>query len=425
MSPKHIQRIRRAQKELDPTAIKADFPIFRIKVHGKPLVYLDSAATSQKPKQVIDAIVDYYSKYNANIHRGVYEISEKATEAYEGSREKVANLINARSIEEIVYTRNTTEVINLVALSWGNANIRRGDHILISEMEHHSNLVPWQMLAERSGAVLDYIKLDSANALLDIDSVKAGLEKRPKLVALSHVSNVLGTINDVDEIVRLAHEAGAFILIDGAQSVPHMPVNVSSMDCDFFAFSGHKMLGPAGIGVLYAKRPILEGMEPVLGGGDMIRTVKMHSHTWNDLPWRFEAGTPNIEGGIGLGAAIDYLNRIGMGSIRRHEMHVTKYALETLDGIKGVRVFGTRDMNKRGGVIAFAMDGVHPHDIASIFDSEGIAIRAGQHCAMPLVTQVLKEDAVARISFYIYNSEEDVDEAAKAIEKVKKIFKLS
>jgi len=424
MSSRRIKKVRRLEKGINANAIKADFPIFKIKVHGKPLVYLDSAATSQKPKQVINAIVNYYSTYNANIHRGVYEISERATRAYEGSKEKIVKLINAGSIEEIIYVRNTTEAINLVALSWGNANIKKGDHILISEMEHHSNLVPWQMLAERKRAVLDYIKLDSAKALLDVNSLKEELEKRPKLVAVAHVSNVLGTINEVKEITRLAHNAGASVLIDGAQSVPHMPVDVSSINCDFFAFSGHKMLGPTGVGILYGKRQVLEGMEPLFGGGDMIRTVGMHTHTWNDLPWRFEAGTPNIEAGIGLGAAVDYLNGLGMGRILEHEHRVTRYALEMLKDIKNVKVFGTNDINRHGGVIAFAIKGVHPHDVAAIFDSEGIAIRAGQHCAMPLVTQVLKESAVARMSFYIYNDEDDIDKAVKAIEKVKKIFRL-
>ncbi len=414
-------------EKLDVAAIKRDFPILKIKVNGKPLVYLDSAATSQKPRQVIDAIYRYYTEYNANIHRGVYQIAERATEEYTDSKMKVAKLVGAQGIENIIYVRNTTEAINLVALSWGDQNIKRGDHILISEMEHHSNIVPWQILAKKKGAVLDYIKLDNEKCGLSYSSLEEELEKNPKVVAFAHVSNVLGSINDARRITKMAKDAGAMVLVDGAQAVPHMPVDVSSIGCDFYAFSGHKMLGPTGIGVLYGRKELLEEMPPLFGGGDMIRSVDFHSYTPNDLPWKFEAGTSNIEGGIALGTAVDYLNGIGMQLIREHEKNVTKYALEALQGIKNVAVFGCSidEIGKRGGVVSFSIKGVHPHDVASIFDRGGIAIRAGHHCAMPLVTGVLGEGALSRMSFYIYNDESDIDKAVAAIGNVKRIFKVS
>ena len=412
--------------EFDVDKIRKDFPILGLVQDGKPLVYLDSAATSQKPRKVISAISKYYKKYNANIHRGVYRISIKATEEYEKSKKKVAKFINAHSMEEVVYTRNATEAINLVALSWAEQNIKNGDHILLSELEHHSNIVPWQILAKRKGAVLDYMRLDSERAELDQASVDKELRKNPKLVAISHASNVLGTIVDVKSIVREAHAHGATVLVDAAQSVPHMPVDVRDIDCDFMAFSGHKMLGPTGIGVLYAKRELLESMSPALGGGDMIKSVGFDDYTPNDLPWKFEAGTPNIEGGIALGVAIDYLRSIGMQNIREHEKKLTRYALEQLAKQSGVVVFGpnAEDMEHRCGVISFEIDGVHPHDVASIFDSEGIAIRAGHHCAMPLVVDVLKRPAVSRMSFYLYNRQSDVDAAISAIGQVKRVFKI-
>ncbi len=411
---------------LDAEKVRRDFPIFRIKVNGKPFVYLDSAATSQKPKQVINAISRYYKTYNANIHRGVYQISEKATEAYEESKRKVASLINAASLEEIVYTRNTTESINLVALSWAEQNIAKNDRILISELEHHSNIVPWLMLAKRKGAIVDYIKLDAKLCKFDDASVEKGLEKNPKLVAVSHCSNVLGTIIDVKSVAKKAHVVGAKVLIDGAQSVPHMRVDVKEIDADFFAFSGHKMLGPAGIGVLYAKKSLLEEMPPVLGGGDMIRSVEHFGFTANELPWKFEAGTANIEGGIGLGAAVDCLKKLGMDNIRAHERALTKYALERIAGVGGVDVCGlpVNHVDNRVGVIAFEILGVHAHDVASVFDSEGIAVRAGHHCAMPLVVETLHKPALSRMSFYVYNTESDIDRAMDAIRKVKSIFKI-
>ncbi|MEM0149337.1 MAG: SufS family cysteine desulfurase [Candidatus Micrarchaeaceae archaeon] len=406
--------------------IRKDFPILGIRMNGKPLVYLDNAATSQKPIQMINSIYDYYTKYNANIHRGIYKIAEQATDAYIESKAKVAKLINANGIEEIVYVRNATEAINLAALSWGSENIKKGDHILISEMEHHSNLVPWLLLARRKGAVLDYIKLDADKAELDMQSFGEQLEKEPKIVAITQVSNVLGTINDVKEIAKRAHRKGAKVLIDGAQSAPHMEVNVRDIDADFFAFSAHKMLGPTGLGVLYAKRSILEGMSPLLGGGDMISTVSYYSCTWNGLPWKFEAGTSNIADAIGFGAAIDYLQKVHMNEIRAHEERLTLYALESLEGVRNVKVFGLdRDkIKRRAGVISFAVKKVHAHDVAQVFDSEGIAIRAGHHCAMPLVTEELGEGAVSRMSFYLYNYEREIDKAIRAIAKVKKIFNV-
>lgn len=412
---------------IDTKKIRRDFPIFKVKMNGKPLVYLDSTATSQRPNQVIDAVDAYYKEYNANIHRGIYQISEKASEAYDESKRKVAKFINAESMQEIIYVRNATEALNLVALTWGEANIRKGDHILISEMEHHSNIVPWIVLAKKKGAILDYIKLDAKKAKLDIRSIKEQLDKRPKILSITHASNVLGTINNVKEITRMAHAKGAIVLIDGAQSAPHMKVDVKDIDCDFFAFSGHKMLAPTGIGALYGKADILDGTEPLLTGGEMIKSVEQHSYSWNDLPWKFEAGTANISGGIGLGAAVDYLSALGMDNIRQHEKQITRYAIEELSKIKGVTIYGPgiKDIDERGGVVSFAVDGIHPHDISQIFDSEGIAIRSGHHCAMPLVTKTLGQPALARMSFYIYNHESDVDKAVEAITKAKKIFKIA
>jgi len=414
------------QGDFDVERIRKDFPILGTSMNGKPLVYLDSAATSQKPIQVIDAISNYYKQYNANIHRGIYQISERATSEYIESKEKLAKFINAGEMAEIVYTRNATESINVVALTWGNENVGKGDHILISDMEHHSNIVPWMLLAERKGATLDYIRLNDQNAELDEESLKGQLAKKPKIVAITHASNVLGTINDVKQITRMAHEAGATVLVDGAQSAPHMKVDVRDIDCDFFALSAHKMLGPTGIGALYGKRNILEKTEPLLSGGDMIRSVKHHEHEWNDLPWKFEAGTSDIAGGIGFAAAIDYLSAIGMDNVRNHEMKITKYAIERLSQVGGVKIFGLgqNGIERRCGVVSFKLNGVHPHDVAQIFDSEGIAIRAGHHCAMPLVTETLGEGALSRLSFYIYNKESEVDVAIDAIETVKKTFRV-
>jgi len=329
-------------------------------------------------------------------------------------------------MQEIVYVRNATEAINIVALSWGDANIKKGDHILISEMEHHSNMIPWMLLAKRKQAVLDYIPLDKSNSKLDMNGLNKMLDKNPKIVAVTHASNVLGTITDAKEITKRAHKKGSVVLIDGAQSAPHMKVDVKDIDSDFFAFSAHKMLGPTGIGVLHAKTKLLNEMEPVMGGGDMIKSVQYDSYSWNDLPWKFEAGTPNIAGAIGFGAAIDYLDYFGMNSIREHEKQLTEYALEKLGAIKGVTLYGpdVKDIENRNGVIAFGIEKVHPHDVAQIFDAEGIAIRAGHHCAMPLVTQRLGISSLSRISFYLYNKESEVDAVVDAIDKVKSLFKV-
>ncbi len=412
-------------RRIDVGAIREDFPILSTRMNGKPLAYLDNAATSQKPRQVISAISEYYGRYNANIHRGIYKIAEEATEKYIESKSKLARMINAGSSREIIYTRNATESINLVALSWGEANIRRGDHILITEMEHHSNMVPWMVLARRKGAVLDYVRLGK-DYNLEMGSLEKELSKNPKIMAFTHASNVLGTVNDARSITTKAHKAGALVLVDGAQSAPHMGVDVRGIGCDLFALSGHKMLGPTGIGALYGKEELLERMEPLLTGGDMIRSVTYESFEWNELPWKFEAGTPNIAGGIALGTAVDYINKVGIGRIRAHEESLTSYAIERMGRIKGVKIFGAsdHDANGRAGIVSFAVDGIHPHDVSQIFDGEGIAIRAGHHCAMPLVTQLIKEPALSRMSFYLYNTEEEVDRAVAAIDKVKRTFKL-
>jgi cysteine desulfurase/selenocysteine lyase len=411
---------------LDVERIRKDFPILQTKMSGKPLVYLDSAATSQKPIQVIKAVCDYYKEQNANIHRGLYKLSEAATESYIDSKRGLADFLGAKKYSEIIYTRNATEAINIVSKAWGEKNVGKGDHILISEMEHHANLVPWQVLAKKKGAVLDYIKLDKEARHLDMANFEAKLAKSPKIVAVTEVSNVLGTVNNVKAITRKAHKAGAMVLIDGAQSAPHMKVDMAEIDCDFFALSGHKMLAPTGIGALYGKEKVLDEMDPFMAGGDMIRSVTYEASTWNDLPWKFEAGTPNIEGGIVIGRAVDYLNKIGMEKVRSHEKQITRYAHEQLQKIKGVTVYGPEasDVERKGGVLSFAIKGIHPHDVAQIFDSEGIAIRAGHHCAMPLVTQKLGQPAVSRISFYIYNNYSEVDKAVAAIGKVKKVFNL-
>ena len=366
-----------------PEQIRADFPILAREVHGKPLVYLDSTASSQKPQSVIDAMDTYYKMYNANVHRGVYELSESATEAMEQARRKVARFIHARQSKQVIFTRNTTESINLVVCSWGNANIAEGDLIVLTEMEHHSNLVPWQLLAQRTGARLEFIPVND-EGLLRLDVYAQLLEQRPKLVAFTHMSNVLGTITPAQEMIAQAHTAGAIVLLDAAQSVPHLPVDVQMLDVDFLCFSGHKMLGPTGIGVLYGKRELLEAMPPFMGGGDMIRHVGLRESTWNDLPWKFEAGTPAIAEAIGLGVAIDYLNNLGMEWVMQHEREMTVYAMEQLRVVPNLTIYGP-DASQRGGVLSFTLGDIHPHDLASILDQEaGVAIRAGHHCAQPL-----------------------------------------
>jgi cysteine desulfurase / selenocysteine lyase len=401
--------------------IRNDFPILAREVHGKPLVYLDSTASSQKPHAVIAAMTTYYQNYNANVHRGVYEISEEATAAMEKARVKIARFIHARQSKQVIFTRNTTESINLVAYSWGSANISTGDLIILTEMEHHSNLVPWQLLAQRTGARLEFVPV-SDDGLLQLDVYAQLLTQQPKLVAFTHMSNVLGTINPAQEMIAQAHAAGAIVLLDAAQSVPHLPVDVQALDVDFLCFSAHKMLGPTGIGVLYGKKALLEAMPPFMGGGDMIRTVHLRASTWNDLPWKFEAGTPAIAEAIGFGAAIDYLSELGMEWVRQHEREITAYALKQLQQIPGLTIYGPNDIDKRGGVISFTLEDIHPHDLASILDQEvGVAIRAGHHCAQPLMDRY-DVAATARASFYIYTSPAEIDMLVEGLHKAQEIF---
>lgn len=412
---------RAAKVLLNVPAIRKDFPILQRKVRDKPIVYLDSAATSQKPKQVIDATSDFYARYNANVHRAIYELGEEATREYEGAREKVAAFIHSTSPNEIVFTKSTTESINLIAYGWGlKGKLKEGDEIVGTVMEHHSNHVPWHFVRDHKGVVLKYAGVDD-DGRLKIEDYDELITKRTKVVTVAHVSNVLGTINPVAEIAKRAHEVGAVCVVDAAQSVPHMPVDVQAIDCDFLAFSGHKMLGPTGIGVLYGKQQILEETEPLLGGGEMIREVHLGRASWNDVPYKFEGGTPNIAGAIGLGAAIDYLTKLGMSAVRTHEMEVTTYALEQMARLGGVRTMGLEDVSKRGGVISFTMEHAHPHDIASILDVEGICIRSGHHCAQPLMER-FNLPATARASFYVYNDLEDVDLLVAALEKVREVF---
>lgn len=392
---------------LDSARIRADFPITSREIHGSPLVYLDSAATSQKPQAVIDALVNFYRFTNANVHRGVYALSAQATDLYEGARAKTARFINAESADEIIFTRNATESINLVAQSWGAANLKAGDEILLSEMEHHSNLVPWFLLAKRTGAVIRYLPI-RPDGTLAMEQWEERFTVRTRLVAVTHTSNVLGTINPVADIAARARRAGAVVVIDAAQGAPHCPIDVQALDVDFLALSSHKMLGPTGVGVLYGRRALLEAMEPVLGGGDMIRSVTFAGATWNELPWKFEAGTPNIADVIGFGAALDYLTALGMDNVRRHEIDLTGYALEQMRRIEGLEIYGPADPQLRAGVIAFNDPEIHPHDLATILDRRGIAIRAGHHCAQPLLER-LGQTATARASFYVYNTRADVD----------------
>lgn len=401
--------------------IKKDFPILQRKIHNRPLVYLDSAATTQKPQTVIDALVDYYSMHNANIHRGIHTLSEEATELYEKAREKIANFIKAPSVKEIIFVRNSTEAINLIAYSWGRKFLKRGDQVIISESEHHSNIVPWQLLKDEKGIKLSFISINK-DGTLNLNNYEKMLSKKTKLVSLVHISNVLGTINPVSKMGWLAHKAGALFLVDGSQSVPRMPIDVRNLNCDFLAVTGHKMLGPTGIGFLWAKEEILEIMPPFLGGGDMIKEVYKQFSKWNDLPYKFEAGTPNIADAIGLGAAVDYLERIGMDKVFKHEKMLTDYALKKILKIKKVKVYGPHTSDNKTGVISFTIKGVHPHDTAQILDREGIAVRSGFHCAMPL-HQILKIPATCRASFYIYNTKADIDKLISGIHKVLQTFK--
>ena len=402
----------------DVERVRKDFPILQRKVHNKPLIYFDNAATSQKPKQVIEAIDDYYRNYNANIHRSIHQLGEEATQKYEEAHEKIADFINADSYQNIIFTKNTTESINLLAYTL-TAGLKKDDEIVISEMEHHSNFVPWQQLAKQRSLKLKFIKI-SREGLLDEKSINENITKKTKIVSLTHVSNVLGTINPIKEIAKIAHEKGAIFVVDGAQSVPHMPVDVKDIDADFYVFSGHKMLGPTGIGVLYGKKELLETMQPFLYGGEMIREVKFENTTFNELPWKFEAGTMNIAEAIGLGAAVDYLKKIGMRQIQDREKELVDYAMEKMKKNDWITIYGPKE---RSSVISFNVKGVHAHDVSQILDSDGIAIRAGHHCCMPLMS-ILKVPATARASFYFYNTEEEIDKFIEALHKVKKIFAI-
>ena len=406
---------------LDPAAYRGDFPILETLLHGGvPLVYLDNAATTQRPRQVIQAIVDTYEHHYANVHRGIHWLADQTTDLYENAREKVRAFIGAPAIEQVIFTRGATEAINLVARSWGDAGVRAGDEIVVTEMEHHSNLVPWHQLAERRGAVIRHVPV-TGDGRLELDALDAVLTGRTKLVAVTAVSNVLGTINPIRQIIRRAHDAGALVLVDGAQSVPHQPTDVVALDADFLAFSGHKMMGPSGVGVLYGRRELLEAMPPFMGGGSMIRRVRIDGFDPGELPWRFEAGTPPIVPAIGLGAAVDYLNAVGMDAIHRHERLLTERAHEVLGGVEGVRILGPSPEHK-GGIVSFTLDGIHAHDVAQLLDRHGIAVRAGHHCAMPLHKR-FGLSATARASFYFYNTLAEIDRLGEALEQVKGVFR--
>ena len=400
--------------------IKSFFPILNQEVNGNPLVYLDSAATSQKPIQVIEAMKQYYEFDNSNVHRGVHTLGNRATDKYEGAREKVRKFIHAKSTEEIIFTRGTTTALNTVAASYGRANVFEGDEIVITHMEHHSNIIPWQQLAKEKKAILKYIDLEE-DGTLDLEKVRATITPKTKIVSVTMVSNVLGTINPVKEIAKIAHENGAVMVVDGAQGVPHAVVDVQDLDCDFLGFSGHKMCGPTGIGVLYGKKEHLEKMEPIEFGGEMIDFVGLEDSTWKELPWKFEGGTPIIAGAIGLGAAIDFLTEVGLENIAAHEHKLAGYAMDQLETINGLKIFGPRDPMKRCGLVTFNLDEVHPHDVATVLDMGGIAVRAGHHCAQPLM-RWLQQVATARASFYMYNTEEDIDRLVQGLRSAKEYF---
>ncbi|HEU5439167.1 MAG TPA: cysteine desulfurase [Ktedonobacterales bacterium] len=405
---------------IGPLAPREDFPILARTINEHPLIYLDSAASAQKPRQVLEAMDVFARTSYANIHRGAYTLSEEATAAYEGARKKVARFINARSVREVIWTRNTTESINLVARTWAEANLKPGDVILTTLLEHHSNIVPWQLAAARTGARVEYVPITDEGELDQAAFDRLLEQARPKLVAVTQMSNVLGTQPPVGELIARAHAAGALALVDAAQSVPHMAVDVRALECDFLAFSGHKMLGPSGIGVLWGRRELLEAMPPFMGGGDMIREVKLEGSTWNDLPWKFEAGTPAIIEAVGLGAAVDYLSGLGMERVRAHEHALLTYALERLTAIPGLRIYGP-PAERRGGVVSFTLGDIHAHDLATLLDREGIAIRAGHHCAQPLMERY-GLPATARASFYVYSTSSEVDALAAALERAKDVF---
>jgi cysteine desulfurase/selenocysteine lyase len=411
----------RAGHGFDPEVVRRDFPILQQEIHGHRFVYLDSASSSQKPTPVLEAMDTYYREYNANVHRGIYTIGEKATAEYERARAKVAHFINAPDAHEIVFTRNATEAINLVAYSWGRKNISRGDAIVLTEMEHHANLVPWQLLVQEKDGDLEFIPITD-DGLLRLEVLEVLLKLRPKLVAFTHVSNTLGTINPVREMTEMAHAAGALVLVDGAQAVPHVPVDVQELGADFYAFSGHKMLAPMGSGALWARRELLEAMPPFLAGGEMIREVHLRRSDWNDIPWKFEAGTPAVADSIGLGVAAEYLEAIGMDNVRDHERALVDHALEVLPArVPGIELYGPMDPDLRGGVVPFNLPGIHPHDVAQVLDRFGIAVRAGHHCTMPLHER-LDLAATARASFQVYNTREDVDLLADGLVEVQKLF---
>ncbi|OXS61385.1 cysteine desulfurase/selenocysteine lyase [Bacillus sp. V-88] len=405
---------------MDVKEIRKQFPILDQEVNGHPLVYLDSAATSQKPVSVIEAVNDYYRGYNSNVHRGVHTLGTRATDGYEGAREKVRHFINASSTQEVIFTRGTTTAINTVAASYGRANLGEGDEIVITHMEHHSNIIPWQQLAKETGATLKYVPLQE-NGTIAIDDVRETVTPQTKIVSIMMVSNVLGTMNPIKEITKIAHENGAVMVVDGAQAAPHMKIDVQDLDCDFFAFSGHKMVGPTGIGVLYGKKKHLNNMEPVEFGGEMIDFVGLQESTWKELPWKFEGGTPIIAGAIGLGAAIDFLEQVGLHNIEEHEHKLAAYALDKMNEVEGMTIFGPSDPGQRAGLVTFNIDDVHPHDVATVLDAEGIAVRAGHHCAQPLM-KWLNVSATARASFYLYNTEEDIDKLVAGLVKTKEFF---
>jgi cysteine desulfurase/selenocysteine lyase len=412
------------ESTLDVFRIREDFPILKRKINGnKTLVYLDNAATTQKPIIVINAILDYYMNYNSNIHRAVHQMAEEATLAFESTRQKVAKFINARLTDEIIFTRNATEAINLVSYSWGRPNVNKNDMIVITEMEHHSNIVPWQILAEEKGAIVEYVGVDN-EGYLDMTAYEEIIQSnKVKLVSISHMSNVLGTIVPIERVIAKAHNKGIPVLVDGAQSVPHMPVDVQRMNCDFLVFSAHKMLGPTGVGVLYVKKEILDKMKPFIGGGDMIKEVHKHGTIYNDLPYRFEGGTPNIADVIGFGSAIDYLSKVGMDKVRQHEIDITSYAIKAVTDVKGITLYGPSNPNHRGGVVSFNISDIHPHDLATIMNEQGVAIRSGHHCAQILMER-LDVSATSRTSFYIYNTREEVDIFINALNHARRLFKI-
>ncbi len=414
-----MERAAQNKTAFDPLKLREDFPILRRKVHGKPLVYLDNAATTQKPNAVIDALRNYYETHNANIHRGVHTLSYESTLLYEEAHEKVARFIGAPDWRSVVFTRNATESINLVAHAWAFGNLKKDDEVLITLMEHHSNIVPWQMLRDRIGIRLNYVRVGRGGEL-DLEGLQGLITERTKLVSVVHASNVLGTINPVKRITDAAHKAGALVLVDAAQSVPHLPVDVTDIGCDFLAASGHKMMGPTGTGFLYGKAELLESMEPFLYGGDMIEKVTMERSTWNELPWKFEAGTPDIGGAIALGAAVDYLTALGPENAAAYEGELLAHALDRLSGHEWIKIYGHAG-GERLGVISFNVEGVHPHDVAGVLDEEGIAVRSGHHCAQPLMA-ALGMDYAVRMSFYVYNTKEEIDLAVEAIKKAKRLF---